>query len=115
MGTYTTEKLDALSREISITSILIALRANIPPIIHMHCALNVVLTRKELIEVIVQRSIYAVYPAAVNAVEIARKILRKIPERKDKLNSKATWIFPMPFLSRQFSSIPKKAQPSYLW
>ncbi len=82
----------------------------------MHGALNVVLTRKELIEVIVQSSIYAVYPAAVNAVEIERKFFRERDQKgKDKLNSKATRIFPMPFLSRQFSSIPKNAQPCYLW
>lgn len=73
---YNTEKLDARSREISIISMLIALRANVPLSIHMHGALNVGLNRKELIEVIVQSSIYAGYPAAVNAVEIAREVFR---------------------------------------
>jgi 4-carboxymuconolactone decarboxylase len=74
---YNTNKLDARSREISIISILITLRANIPLSIHMHGALNVGLTRKELIEVIVQSSIYAGFPAAVNAVEIARQVFRE--------------------------------------
>ncbi len=71
---YNTDKLDARSREISIISILIALRSNTPLSIHIHGALNVGLTRKELIEVIVQSSIYAGFPAAVNAMEIAREV-----------------------------------------
>jgi 4-carboxymuconolactone decarboxylase len=74
---YNTDKLDARSREISIISILIALRANSPLSIHMHGALNVGLIRKELIEVIVQSSIYAGFPAAVNAMEIAREVFRE--------------------------------------
>jgi 4-carboxymuconolactone decarboxylase len=74
---YNTNKLDARSREISIISILIALRANIPLSIHMHGALNVGLTRKGLVEVIVQSSIYAGFPAAVNAIEIAREVFKK--------------------------------------
>jgi 4-carboxymuconolactone decarboxylase len=82
---YNTEKLDARSREISIISILIALRANVPLGIHMHGALNVGLNRKELIEVIVQSSIYAGYPAAVNAVEIAREVFRE-RDQKGKTN-----------------------------
>lgn len=73
---YNTDKLDARTREISIMSILIALRANTPLSIHMHGALNVGLTRKELIEVIVQSSIYAGFPAVVNAMEIAREVFR---------------------------------------
>lgn len=82
---YNTEKLDARSREISIISILIALRANIPLRIHMHGALNVGLTRKELIEVIMQSSVYAGYPAAVNAVEKAREVFRE-RDQKGKAN-----------------------------
>lgn len=82
---YNTEKLDSRSREISIISILIALRANIPLSVHMHGALNVGLTRKELVEVIVQSSIYAGYPAAVNAVEIAREVFRE-RDQKGKAN-----------------------------
>ncbi len=74
---YNTDKLDARSREISIISILIALRANSPLSIHMHGALNVGLIRKELIEVIVQSSIYAGFPAAVKAMEIAREVFRE--------------------------------------
>jgi len=74
---YNTDKLDARSIEISIISILITLRANIPLSIHMHGALNVGLTQRELVEVIVQSSIYAGFPAAVNAIEIAREVFRK--------------------------------------
>lgn len=74
---YNTDKLDARSREIAIISILIALRANTPLSIHMHGALNVGLRRKELIEVILQSSIYAGFPAAVNAMEIAREVFRE--------------------------------------
>jgi 4-carboxymuconolactone decarboxylase len=40
----------------------------------MHGALNVGLTRKELIEVIVHSSIYAGIPAAVNDMETAREV-----------------------------------------
>ena len=82
---YNTDKLDARSREISIISILITLRANTPLSIHMHGALNVGLTRKELIEVIVQASIYAGFPAAVNAMDIARQVFRE-RDQKGKRN-----------------------------
>ena len=83
---YNTDKLDARSREIAIISILIALRANTPLSIHMHGALNIGLTRRELIEVIVQSSIYAGFPAAVNAMQIAREVFRERDkkERKNK-------------------------------
>jgi hypothetical protein len=74
--------LDARSREISIISILIALRVNIPLGIDMHGALNVGLTRKGLIEGIVQSSIYAGHPAAVNAVEIAREVFRERDQKE---------------------------------
>jgi 4-carboxymuconolactone decarboxylase len=80
---YNTDKLDARSREISIISTLITLRANTPLGIHMHGALNVGLTRKELIEVIVQSSIYAGFPAAVNAMEIAREVFRERDQKGD--------------------------------
>jgi 4-carboxymuconolactone decarboxylase len=71
---YNTDKLDARSREIALISILMTLRANTPLSIHMHGALNVGLTRKELKEVIRQNSFYAGLPAAVNAMEIAREV-----------------------------------------
>jgi 4-carboxymuconolactone decarboxylase len=74
---YNTDKLDARSREIALISILMTLRANTPLSIHMHGALNVGLTRKELKEVIRQNSFYAGLPAAVNAMEIAREVFRK--------------------------------------
>lgn len=82
---YNTDKLDARSREISIISILITLRANTPLSIHMHGALNIGLTRNELIEVIVQTSIYAGFPAAVNAMDIARQVFRE-RDQKGKRN-----------------------------
>jgi 4-carboxymuconolactone decarboxylase len=82
---YNTDKLDATSREIAIISILITLGANRPLSIHMHGALNVGLTRKELIEVIVQTSIYAGFPAAVSAMDIAREVFRG-RDQKGKIN-----------------------------
>lgn len=81
---YNTDKLDTRSREIAIISILIALRANTPLSIHMHGAINTGLTRRELIEVIVQSSIYAGFPAAVNAMEIARDVFRERDKKERK-------------------------------
>jgi 4-carboxymuconolactone decarboxylase len=51
----------------------------------MHGALNIGLTRNELIEVIVQTSIYAGFPAAVNAMDIARQVFRE-RDQKGKRN-----------------------------
>jgi 4-carboxymuconolactone decarboxylase len=49
----------------------------------MHGALNIGLTRSELIEVIVQSSIYAGFPAAVNAMEIAREVFRERHKKEE--------------------------------
>jgi 4-carboxymuconolactone decarboxylase len=81
---YNTDKLDARSREIALTSILMTLRANTPLSIHIHDALNVSLIRKELIEVIRQNSFYAGFPAAVNAIEIAREVFRERDQKGHK-------------------------------
>ncbi len=51
----------------------------------MHGALNVGLRGRELVEVMVQSSIYTGFPAAVvvvNAIEIAREVFRKRETKK---------------------------------
>jgi alkylhydroperoxidase/carboxymuconolactone decarboxylase family protein YurZ len=50
------------------------MRANASGAAHIEGALNVGLTREEIVEVIVQMAIYAGAPAAINALETAKAV-----------------------------------------
>jgi 4-carboxymuconolactone decarboxylase len=72
---YDTDKLDAKSREIAIISSLITLgNAPTPLKIHINGALNVGCSREEIIQIIIQMAVYAGFPAAINAIRIAREV-----------------------------------------
>ena len=68
-------QLDLKSREIATVAALTAL-GNAPAQLkaHIEGALNVGLTREEIVEVIVQMAIYAGVPAAINALETAKAV-----------------------------------------
>jgi hypothetical protein len=92
---YNTDKLDEKLRETAIVSSLITLGyANNPLYIHMHGALNIGITRQQLIEIIIQITAYAGFPAAVNAMHIAKQVFRERPERKQKLKKAKKAILP---------------------
>jgi 4-carboxymuconolactone decarboxylase len=72
---YARPGLDLRAREIATVAALCALGTARPQLeVHLHGALNVGVTRAEVIEVLLQMSMYAGFPAAVNGVDAARKV-----------------------------------------
>jgi len=72
---YSRPGLDLRSREIATVAALVALGNARPQLeVHLHGALNVGCSRVEVLEVLIQIGIYAGFPAALNAVEAARKV-----------------------------------------
>ena len=72
---YTRPALDLRAREIATVAALTALGTAAPQLrAHIHGALNVGCTREEIIEVIMQMSIYAGFPAALNGLAAAKAV-----------------------------------------
>ncbi|MDO4231639.1 MAG: carboxymuconolactone decarboxylase family protein [Lautropia sp.] len=67
--------LDLRSREIATVAALTALGNATPQLkVHIHAALNVGLSREEVIETIMQMAVYAGFPAALNGLFAAREV-----------------------------------------
>lgn len=67
--------LDLRAREIATVAALTALGNAEPQLsAHLHSALAVGCTRTELVEVIVQMVVYAGFPAALNAIAVAKAV-----------------------------------------
>ena len=72
---YSRPGLDLRSREIATVAALTAMGNAAPQLkVHIKAALNVGVSKQEIIEVILQLSAYAGFPAALNAVGIAREV-----------------------------------------
>lgn len=72
---YTRPGLDLRSREIATVAALTAMGNAAPQLkVHLHGALNVKVTREELIEVIIQMAVYAGFPAALNGMLAAKEV-----------------------------------------
>ncbi len=72
---YARPGLDLRSREIGTVAMLAALGTARPQLeVHLHGALNVGCSRDELVELLIQVALYAGFPAALNALEAARKV-----------------------------------------
>jgi 4-carboxymuconolactone decarboxylase len=72
---YSRPGLDLKSREIAVVAALTALGNASPQLkVHIQGALNVGVTRTELIEVIMQMAVYAGFPAALNGLTAAREV-----------------------------------------
>lgn len=72
---YSRPGLDLRGREIAVVAALTALGNAAPQLkVHLHAALNVGLSREEILEVIMQMSVYAGFPAALNALAVARTV-----------------------------------------
>lgn len=71
---YARPGLDPHARQVSILSSLVALGS--PPQIYsrLRAALSAGLTRKEIVEVIMQSAVYAGFPAALNAFVAAKTV-----------------------------------------
>jgi 4-carboxymuconolactone decarboxylase len=81
---YDIKTLDARSREVAIIASLVTLgNATTPLKIHIHGALNVGCSRQEIIEVIIQTSVYAGFPAAVSALGVAREVFKEDGKPED--------------------------------
>jgi len=75
---YTRDGLDLKTRELATVAALTAM-GNAEPQLkdHINAALNVENTPKEIIEVIIQMSVYAGFPAAINGVRAAKEVFKK--------------------------------------
>ncbi len=75
---YSRPGLDLKSREIAVVAALTALGTATPQLkVHIHAALNVGLTRQEVIEVIMQMAVYAGFPAALNGLFAAKEVFKE--------------------------------------
>jgi 4-carboxymuconolactone decarboxylase len=75
---YSRPELDLKTREITTIAALTALGYAIPQLkVHIHGALNVGFTKEEIIEVMMQMSIYAGFPAALNGIHAAQEVFKK--------------------------------------
>ncbi len=72
---YSRPGLDLKSREIATVAALTALGTAAPQLkVHLHAALNVGCTQEEIKEVIIQMAVYAGFPAALNAMLLAKEV-----------------------------------------
>jgi 4-carboxymuconolactone decarboxylase len=72
--------LDRRSRQLATIAALTALGHCAPQLkVHIRGALNVGCTRQEIVEVILQMTVYAGFPAAINALNVARDAMAPGP------------------------------------
>ncbi|MCK4237064.1 MAG: carboxymuconolactone decarboxylase family protein [Candidatus Krumholzibacteria bacterium] len=72
---YSRPALDTRSREVAAIAALTALGNAKPQLkVHIHAALNAGCTTDEIVEVILQMTVYAGFPAAINALYIAKEV-----------------------------------------
>ena len=75
---YSRPGLDLKSREIAAVAALTALGTAVPQLkVHIHGALNVGCTRKEVVEIIMQMAVYAGFPAALNGLFAAKEVFKE--------------------------------------
>jgi len=83
---YNRPGLDLKSREIATVAALTTLGNAISQLkLHINGALNVGVSRQEIIEVIIQMAVYAGFPAALNAMYAAKEVFK---ERDDRYREK---------------------------
>ncbi|MEM1131014.1 MAG: carboxymuconolactone decarboxylase family protein [Pseudomonadota bacterium] len=72
---YARPGLDLKQRQIATIAMLGALGTATPQLkVHIHAARNVGLSKEEIIEVCIQLSVFAGFPAAINAVLAAKEV-----------------------------------------
>jgi 4-carboxymuconolactone decarboxylase len=72
---YSRPGLDLRSREIAVVAALTAMGNAAPQLkVHIQGALNVGVTRTEVVETIMQMAVYAGFPAALNGLAAAREV-----------------------------------------
>ena len=79
---YSRPGLDLKSREIAAVAALAALGTATPQLkVHIHGALNVGLSRQEVVEIIIQMAVYAGFPAAINGMFAAKEVFQERDEK----------------------------------
>ena len=72
---YTRDKLDLKSREIATIAALTVMGNAAPQLkVHIHAGLNVGCSKEEIIEVIMQMSVYGGFPCALNGLFVAKEV-----------------------------------------
>jgi len=72
---YAREALSLRDREIATVAALSAMGTAPKQLgVHVHGALNVGVTREEIVEVMMQMAVYAGFPAALNALAVAKDV-----------------------------------------
>lgn len=72
---YSRPGLDLRSREIAVVAALTAMGNATPQLkVHIQAALNVGVTREEIVETIMQMAVYAGFPAALNGLMAAKEV-----------------------------------------
>lgn len=73
---YSRPGLDLKTRELATVAALVAMGTARPQLlVHLAAALNVGATREELVEVIIQMTLYAGFPASINGIAALREVL----------------------------------------
>ena len=79
---YSRPGLDLKSREIAAVAALATLGNATPQLkVHIHGALNVGLSRQEVVEIIIQMAVYAGFPAAINGMSAAKEVFQERDEK----------------------------------
>ena len=72
---YFRPSLDLKSREIAVVAALTALGNSAPQLkVHIQGAINVGVSRAEVVETIMQMAVYAGFPAALNGLSVAKEV-----------------------------------------
>ncbi|MBZ9664664.1 carboxymuconolactone decarboxylase family protein [Pseudomonas chaetocerotis] len=75
---YSRPGLDLRSREIAVVAALTALGNASPQLkVHIQGALNVGVSRQEVVEIMMQMAVYAGFPAALNGLSAAREVFAR--------------------------------------
>ena len=83
---YTRPDLDLRSREIAVVAALTALGTAAPQLkVHIHGALNVGVTREEVVGIITMMAVYAGFPAALNGWLRQKRYLRNGTKKPDPI------------------------------
>jgi len=74
---YSRPGLDLKSREIATIAALTAMGNAQPQLkVHIQAGLNVGLTQEEIVEVIMQMSVYSGFPTALNGIQVAKEVFQ---------------------------------------
>lgn len=83
---YSRPELDLRSREIATIAALAALGFATPQLkVHINAGLNVGLSETEIKEIIIQMSVYAGFPVALNAMNAAKEVFNTRKNKKVKI------------------------------